>query len=93
MYFRNKFNKEIQVLARHQEKGASVVLGKFNSDLFYKQAPLPLSDTNTPPYVKIIPLIMYNRIKSSNKNDKVFDNSCVICENNPSTEITAYWEG
>ena len=93
MYFNDKFNKEIQVLARHQPCGGSTNLGKFDSGAFYKIAPVnPNNKKERPPYVKVIPLLMFNRLESSNPADKSFENLCLICENKPSTNIRCWKE-
>ena len=90
MYFGDKFNEEVQLLARHQKKGGSTRLGKYNG-AFYKIAPVnPNNKKERPPYIKVIPLLMFDKISSSNSNDTSFEHKCIICENNPSTIIRCW---
>lgn len=92
MYFFDKFNKEIQILARSQPTGGSTTIGEFDGEAWYKQATVnPNGDE--PVVVKIIPLIMYNRISSDNYNDTCYENMCMICENKPETTVTCWTEG
>jgi hypothetical protein len=92
MYFADKFNKEIQILARHQATGGETNLGNFDSGAFYKLAPVNPNNPNKVPFVKVIPLLMFNRISSDNPNDTSFENLCIICENKPSTKIRCWTE-
>lgn len=93
MYFADKFNKEIQILARHQPTGGETNLGNFDSGAFYKIAPVnPNNRYERPRFVKIIPLLMFNRLESDNPDDKSFENLCLICENNPSTNVRCWTE-
>lgn len=93
MYFADKFNREIQILARHQPTGGETTLGTFDSGAFYKQAPANPNNLTTPPtFVKVIPLLMFNRLESDNPSDTSFENQCLICENKSSTKIRCWTE-
>ncbi|MGI6564921.1 hypothetical protein [Methanosphaera sp.] len=74
MYFRNKFNKEIQQLIRNMDEwGAKTRIGNFNSNLFEKRQ-VKTKDWSSP-YVKIYPLVMYDSLQSSYDEDIVYNNS------------------
>lgn len=97
MYFRNKFNKEIQKLTRNMpEIGASTTIGEQeNNPLFLFQGSKH-TETINPYYLKVFPLVMYDTLESSNKDDIVYNDSdleynvysgCIICKNTPGTII------
>lgn len=74
MYFSDKFDKNIQYLARKQKKGASTKLGDaFNDDLFYRERVSNREEDGVNETVLVIPLVMYDYISSSNTEDKVYD--------------------
>lgn len=74
MYFRNKFNKEIQHLIRNMDEwGAKTRIGNFNSNLFEKRQVKTKNWSSS--YVEIYPLVMYNKIESSYDDDTVYNNS------------------
>lgn len=81
MYFRNKFNLEIQRIIRNMEEvGAWSHVNNFSRDLWR----IETIDKKT---IKIIPLFMTVQLTSSNKEDKVYDNSIVVAENKGTTII------
>ena len=81
MYFRNKFNLEIQRIIRNMDEvGAWSHLNNFSRDLWR----IETVDKKT---IKIIPLFMTVQLTSSNKEDKVYDNSMVVAENKGTTII------
>lgn len=81
MYFRNKFNLEIQRIIRNMDEvGAWSHVNNFSRDLWR----IETVDKKT---IKIIPLFMTVQLTSSNKEDKVYDNSIVVAENNGTTII------
>lgn len=86
MYFRNKFNKEIQNLIRSMEdKGASTSIDYINKNLWQVQS----FDHNI---IKIISLLMYDKLESSNPNDNVYHNSIVVAKQENGTTIHAKGE-
>lgn len=81
MYFRNKFNLEIQRIIRNMDEvGAWSHVNNFSRDLWR----IETVDKKT---IKIIPLFMTVQLTSSNKEDKVYDNSIVVAENKGTTII------
>lgn len=93
MYFEDKFNKEIQFLARLQPTGGETTLGQFDTEAFWKQSVVnPNNKKERPSIVKVIPLLMYNRVESDNDEDMSFHNKVLVCYNNPSTKIRCYTE-
>lgn len=86
MYFHNKFNKEIQILIRGmKKKGASTSIDYINKNLWQVES----SGYNI---IKIISLLMYDELESSNDEDKVYDNSIVVAKQKNGTTITAKGE-
>lgn len=83
MYFSNKFNIEVQRLVRGMdEKGASTNIDYVNKELWYLES---FSHN----IMRIIPLLMYDELSSSNPNDVVYDNSVVVGKQQNGTVITA----
>ncbi len=83
MYFRNKFNLEVQRLVRGmEEKGAKTNVDYVNKNLWHLE-------TFPHHIMKIIPLLMYDELVSSNKNDKVFHNRIVVAKHENGTVINA----
>lgn len=83
MYFKDKFDKEIQVAVRNmKEIGASTVIGTPNYNLFRFE-----TIKNNDGIVKVIPLVMYETITSSNPNDNIYHNMICVSENNSATVI------
>lgn len=91
MYFENKFNKEIQFLARLQPTGGETTLGQFDTEAFWKQSVVnPNNKRERPLLVKVIPLLMYNRVESDNDDDTSYHHKALLCYNKPSTKIRCY---
>lgn len=91
MYFEDKFNTEIQFLARIQPTGGETTLGNFDHEAFWKQSVVnPNNRKERPPIVKVIPLLMFNRLESDNDDDTSFHHKTLICHNKPSTRIRCY---
>ncbi len=83
MYFSNKFNIEVQRLIRGlEEKGASTSIDYVNKNLWHLES----FQHNI---MKIIPLIMYDELVSSNAENEVYDNSIVVGKQENGTIITA----
>lgn len=83
MYFRNKFNKEIQTLIRSMhDKGATTSIDYINPNLWQIEA----FDHDI---IKIISLLMYDKLESSNPEDKVYDNEIVVAKQTSGTTIKA----
>lgn len=97
MYFRNKFNKEVQNMIRSIDKiGCSTTIGDNTSELFVFQGVQHTSDMK-PDFVKIFPMVMYDTLSSSNLEDTVYNESdlsknkycgCIIARNTPGTIIS-----
>lgn len=47
---------------------------------------------NQPKTVHVIPLLLYNQLKSSNTNDFNVENYMMICERKSDTKITCYYD-
>ena len=86
MYFRNKFNEEFLQLCNLIPKGASTRIGNYSS-LFFEFRKNP--HTNR---VLVIPIIMCNRIKSTNSHDVNLQDYAMLCEDKQDTTITAYYD-
>ena len=80
MYFTNIANKELQRFHK-------VVKNNFNINLNDVESnPLFVVET-TEELMRIYPLFYTDKIESSNSNDKVLGNQCIICENNTETKL------
>lgn len=83
MYFKNKFNKEIQSLIRSMDTiGAKSRLGDINTNLFQveevigqKSSKKGVEAQSDKKHVLVYPLVMYDKITSSNSDDVAFVNS------------------
>lgn len=86
MYFSNKFNVEVQRLVRGMaEKGATTNVDHINKNLWHLE-------TFPHHIMKIIPLVMYDELVSSNIENKVYHNSIVVGKQQNGTIITARGE-
>ncbi|WP_455644813.1 hypothetical protein [Methanosphaera sp.] len=87
MYFRNKFNEEFLELCNLIEpKGISRKISTHSSPFFeYKINP----QTGR---VMCIPLVLYNKLISSNINDTNLEDFVMLCEDTPDTIITAVYD-
>lgn len=93
MYFENKFNKEVQILIKEQQWGGNTTLGEFDNEAFFKQATVDINKPRErPPFTKVIPLLLCNRLESDNYDDICYDDKALICENDPSTVINCWYE-
>lgn len=89
MYFRNKFDEEFLFLANDiSPKGGSVRLDNPNPLYFIFEKP-PYDEWGRRILVK--PLLLYNKITTSNKNDKVVGDWVVYCANRSDTRILCSW--
>ena len=91
MYYRNKFDEEFLFLANEQPKGASIRLDQ-SSDFFQIIKQNNNTNKNTPNTILVIPLILYNKIQSSNPEDKIIDDYIAICKPLSDTKITATYD-
>lgn len=82
MYFKNKFNKEIQTIVRNiPVKDTTSTLSRLDKNLWKVES----YDFNT---LKIIPLLIHEKYSSSNNNDKVYENNIVVANNRSKTKLT-----
>lgn len=87
MYFRNKFHEEFLYLCNNiYPKGATTRIGTCSS-LFFEFRQNPHTKT-----VKVIPLILYNKLKSTNPNDKNIEDYIMLSENKADTIIRAIYD-
>ena len=81
MYYSNIANKDLLPFKKTLLSNLSISLGEtLNNDFFYTE---PLGE-----FIKIIPLFNTLEITSSNPNDKILENKCVIAQNNTRTVLT-----
>ncbi|MCD8210998.1 MAG: hypothetical protein LUC37_05590, partial [Prevotella sp.] len=84
----NKFDVQFLTLANNiSPKGMKATpLGVFD-DIFteYKRHPKT-------PYIKVMPLVLYNILESSNDADRNVENYIMLCEKNSSIKVTAIWD-
>ena len=75
MYYSNITNKELQAFRDLKVPNFTVTLSDIlTSDLFRKETVI------TDSIYKVIPLFYVNTITSSNPNDKILDDKCIICQ-------------
>ena len=89
-YFRNKFNKEFLFLCQRQEpKGGSVRLDDKDHTfwVFRKRY-----TGNQPKTIQVIPLLLFNKIKSTNKQDINVEDYMMLCKNKSDTEVTCSYD-
>lgn len=88
-YFRNKFNKEFLYLCNKQEpKGGSVRLDD-SDHLFWI---FRRRDTHSQPKsVQVIPLLLFNKIRSS-KDDYNLEDYMMLCDDNSDTIVTCSYD-
>lgn len=90
VYFRNKFNEEFLFLCNEQTpKGGTMRLDQ-NSLFFYTE--YNKSNSNQPSFTKVIPLLLFNKIMTSNSNDHVIEDLMVLCENKNDTTVTCLYD-
>ena len=89
-YFRNKFDEEFLYLCNHQPKceykkvrldSVSHTFWMFKEFTHSRQAKT----------VHVIPLLLFNRIASTNPEDKNVDNYMMICKNISDTVVVCNW--
>ena len=82
MYFGNIADSELKQYHETVKNNFSMSLSDvLSSDLFKIET--IITDT----IYKIYPLFYCDTIASTNKNDKILDNKCIICENDTSTRL------
>ena len=89
-YFRNKFDEEFLFLANEQPKGASTRLDSPDTDFFIIQNQSKVK--TSPNTVRVIPLVLYNRIRSSNPKDKIIEDYMALCRPVSDTRITCDYD-
>ena len=80
MYFTNISNNELQQFHEQVKVNLKVRIEDLTNYPFIKTE-------NMDDILKIYPLFYVDKIESTNSNDKVFENKCIICENKPDTTI------
>lgn len=87
MYFKNKFDEDfLRYCNLIENKGASVRV-KPGSSPFFEMTTNPSTGR-----VKVIPLVLFNKIRSDNPNDINIDDYMMLCENTPNTSIRATYD-
>ena len=100
MYFRNKFNEEFLLLADNiSPKGGSVRLDQKNP-LFFEIRKPAFDEAGR--YITVIPLLLYNRIKTSysetkidndiQNKDKIIEDWIALCVNRKDDIITCWYD-
>ena len=88
MYFRNKFNNEFLYLCNKQEpKGGTVRLDNVNEFWIVDDY-----GPEQPSTLHVIPLLLYNKITSSNDDDKKVEDYLMICQNKSDTIVTCEYD-
>ena len=87
MYFRNKFDEEFFNYCKHiQPRGASTNINDCSSLFFeFKQNPHTKR-------VLVIPLVLYNKLSSSNNDDVILEDKAALCLNSPDTIISCEYD-
>ena len=80
MYFTNIGYRELQQFHEKVKNNFNIRLSEVTSNGLFKVE-------NMGGLLKIFPLFYSDKIESSNTNDKVLDNKCVICENKTDTSL------
>ncbi|RAP46457.1 MAG: hypothetical protein BZ136_07565 [Methanosphaera sp. rholeuAM74] len=90
MFFRNKFDDEFLFLADAQSpKGGSV---NFNNRNYFFKFFENSGGSNQPDTVKVVPLLLFNRIHSSNVNDLNVEDYMMICESKSDTVVSCEYD-
>lgn len=80
MYFTNISNRELQQFHEKVKNNFNIRLSEIRSNGLFKVE--EMGDL-----LKVFPLFYTDRIESSNGNDKILENKCVICENKLDTSL------
>ena len=89
MYFRNKFNEEFLYLCNQQPKGGKLKLDDKNHifwEVFQRKSYF------RPGTLHVIPLLLFNTIKSSNPRDVNIEDFMMVCEDRGDTTIECLWD-
>lgn len=87
MYFKNKFNPEFLTLSNMQTpRGGHEKIGDHSSIFFH------IEKNKDDPTVKVIPLLLFNRLNSSNSSDRNIEDYMMLCDDNADTEVTAIYD-
>lgn len=91
MYFRNKFNEEFLFLCEEQTpKGGSIRLDDKNASFF--QIIKNKGNPSQPDNVRVIPLLLFNKLRTNNSNDKIVEDYMALCEDNNDTIVTCSYD-
>ena len=80
MYFTNIANKELQNFHGKVKNNFNMTLSEIMNNRLFKVE-------NMGEILRIYPLFYTDRIESSNPNDNIIDNKCIICENKEDTTL------
>ncbi len=97
VYFRNKFNKEFLYLCNEQPKGGSVRLDDKDHVfwVFRRRNLIGLPSGKSdycPKTVQVIPLLLFNKIRSSSNEDLNVEDYMMICDDKSDTTITCWYD-
>lgn len=89
-YFRNKFDPEFLALCNKQEKGNTIPVSLATNDDFWVFR--RRNGKHQPNTIQVLPLVMCNRLYSSNKDDLNVENRMLICHNRSDTKVWCEWD-
>ena len=90
MYFGNKFDSEFLHLANAQEpKGGTIRLDAKDRSFWVFRNRVAYGQPQT---IHVIPLLLFNQIESTNKDDLNVENYMMICQKHNDTSITCYYD-
>lgn len=91
VYFRNKFNEEFLFLCNEQTpKGGSVRLDSDHPSFF--KIVKNKGNPNQPDNVRVIPLLLFNKIRTNNAEDKIVEDYMALCEDKNDTVVTCSYD-
>lgn len=89
-YFRNKFNEEFLFLANNiSPKGGEIQLND-DDPLFFKITPMNID--GQPHHISVIPLLLYNKLSSTNSDDHNVEDYMMLCKNKLDTHVYAEYD-
>lgn len=91
VYFRNKFDEEFLFLCNEQTpKGGSVRLDSDHPSFF--NIVKNKGNPNQPDNVRVIPLLLFNKIRTNNAEDKIVEDYIALCEDKNDTVVTCSYD-